>query len=77
MRFRFTKLIRLVLAATVGLLLTVAPARAADDNGQPWRDPKINYIQYEKPYLPWVAGTLIIVACLLISFKNPHRSYLD
>lgn len=77
MRFRFTKFARAALAATVALLLAVAPARAQDDDGAPFREPGISYMQYQKPYLPWVAGTLIIVACLFIAFKNPHRSHLD
>ncbi len=59
------------------LVLTPLPARAADDEDRPYREPGIIYNTERKPYIEWLAGTLIILACLMVGFKNPRRSHLD
>jgi hypothetical protein len=59
--------------------LFVTPARADDDDrkSKPFNEPGIEYLQREGQYIQWLAGALIIAACLFIAFKNPHRSHLD
>lgn len=70
--------LRGVMIAVLILALGVLPARADDEeDDKPFQEPDIQYIKYEKPYLPWVAGTLIILGVLFIAFKNPHRSHMD
>jgi hypothetical protein len=58
---------------------TALPARAADDDAKnkPFREPGIEYIEHRGAYIQWLAGALIIAACLFVAFKNPHRSHLD
>jgi len=73
-RFRF--LTRL-LSAVLLLGVSVAPGRAQDAEERPLREQGINYLDLNKPYIEWTAGTLIIIVCLLVMFKNPHRSHLD
>ncbi len=34
-------------------------------------------MEHVKPWLPWLAGMLLVAVALAISFKNPHRSHLD
>ncbi|MCK4341260.1 MAG: hypothetical protein KAY37_05995 [Phycisphaerae bacterium] len=82
MRFRTANLLRLVGVAVLTLALLVTPARAEDDEeDRPFHEPGIRYkneSDYKtKPYIDWGCGVLIAVACLLIAFKNPHRSHLD
>lgn len=55
--------------------LWVAPVRAQD--GAPFREPGISYLEEKGPYIEWGFGALIVIACLLIAFKNPHRSHMD
>lgn len=58
------------------VLVLATPALAAEDDG-PFREPGIDYAPTQKPYVAWLAGSVIIVAFLLIAFKNPHRSHMD
>jgi len=60
-----------VLVATLG----VAPAQAQDEG--PFREPGISYLEEKGPYIEWGFGALIVIACLLIAFKNPHRTHMD
>lgn len=71
--------LRNVCVATLLLVLAVPPAFGQDDDEDtgPFREPDISYRKDTKPYVPWLAGTLIILACLLVAFKNPHRTHLD
>ena len=70
------KLARVSLVVLTALALFITPARAEEEKG-PFREPGIRYVAYRKPYVEWIAGTLIIVACLLVTCKNPHRTHLD
>jgi hypothetical protein len=54
-----------------------SPATAQDDEDERYREPDIRYREFRKPYIEWLAGTVLIVACLVVSAKNPHRSHLD
>ena len=60
-------------ATVIGLVLLAIPALAQDT----FREPGIIYLDDEKPYIQWIAGVLIVLACLLIALKNPHRSHTD
>ncbi len=75
-RIRFRRLAALALTAC---LLVVPTVRAQDESEEekPFQEPGITYRQAQKPYIEWVAGLLIVVACGLIAVKNPHRSHLD
>lgn len=73
---------RAAAAVLVTLTLFAAPVRAQDDDDKKparFQEPGISYRQVDKakPYIDWLAGVLIIAACLLIAVKNPHRTHLD
>ena len=77
-RVRWSRLKRLGSAVVVALALLSGPLTArADDEAPPPREPGIIYTEEGKPYIQWIAGTLIVLACLLVAFKNPRRSHLD
>jgi len=79
MRSRVAR-VRRWLAATLicgSVLAAPAGAQSGEEEKGPFREPGITYMEYSKPYIQWLAGALIIGACLLIAFKNPHRSHLD
>lgn len=71
--------IRLGLGLGLALSLLAAPAAAQNDEDKPlrFREPGISYKDMRKPYIEWVAGTLIVLAVLFVTFKNPHRTHLD
>ncbi len=68
---------RVLCATLLSLAFFAIPARAEADPDLPFTEPGVTYREFQKPYIPWLAGTLIIAACLLVAFKNPHRSHLD
>ncbi len=75
---RQSRLGRLGSAVIVTLALLGTPLAArAQDEVQPFREPGIIFAEERKPYIEWIAGTLIILACLLVALKNPRRSHLD
>ncbi len=79
MRSRWFGLSRLgVVGVVLVSLLAGSPVvRAQDQEEKPYHEPGIIFIEDRKPYIEWIAGTLIILVCLLVAFKNPHRSHLD
>ena len=77
MRFRPSRLARLAIAATTMLSLFAVPAPAQEKEEKPFEEPGISYLQRRDPYIEWIAGVLIVVACLAVAFKNPHRTHLD
>ena len=77
MRHRVHLLARMALAGLLGLSLMAVPARAEEEDTGPFHEPGITYRTVQKPYLQWLAGSLLIAACLVVAFKNPHRSHMD
>jgi hypothetical protein len=69
---------RFALAAFTALALLACPARAADEPAnKPFEEPGISYLEHRDPYVEWIAGAVMTVACLFVAFKNPHRTHLD
>ncbi len=69
---------RLALGGLMALALAAPSARAQEEEDTgPFFEPGITYRKSERPYIQWVAGTVIIAGCLFVAFKNPHRSHLD
>jgi hypothetical protein len=77
MRVRRHRMARLGVLAVVFLALVAVPARAADTPERPFEEPGITFLAYHDPYMEWLAGAVIIVACLIVAFKNPHRTHMD
>ncbi len=76
MRGRPLRWLRFAAASLVFSLAVLAtPVRAQDE--RPFQEPGISFMDPEKPYIQWLAGVLIVIACLLIAAKNPHRSHQD
>ena len=73
MRFLSLRPVR-AFAVLLVLTLSAAPARAQDKE-EPFFD--VNIKKHVKPYVPWIIAVGFMVGCLLIGFKNPHRSHLD
>lgn len=65
-----------ILALCLGVLAAPVRAQEEEDTG-PFREPGIAYKESRRPYIQWLAGSLIIIACLLAGAKNPHRTHLD
>lgn len=47
-----------------------APGYAADP---PFKEEGIQYLPAREPYIEWLIGTAIVLACVGLAFKNPHR----
>ena len=56
------------------MLIPTAEAQRKDDD-TPFYD--VPAIAHEKPYIQWIVGVAFGIGCVLIAFKNPHRSHLD
>ena len=57
------------------LTLSVAPALAQPKDDEPFIDVDIK--EHVRPYVSWTIAVGFMIGCLLIGFKNPHRSHLD
>ena len=76
MRFGRSGWICLGLAAGFLLLICAVPALAqSTSSDEKWID--VTHLPWNKPWLQWLLATLFAVMCLLVAFKNPHRSHLD
>jgi hypothetical protein len=62
-----------VAASALLLLSLVAPAPAQEP--KQFQEPDISYKTQREPYLEWTFGVLIVIACLIGAFKNPHRTH--
>lgn len=77
MRSRLSRWARLGVVVVTVLALLPMPARAQEKEEKPFEEPGITLMQRSDPYIQWIAGTVIIAACLFVAFKNPHRTHLD
>lgn len=68
---------RLALALTLLLAIFAAPAFAQqnEDDDLRWYD--VPTLEQKRVWIPWVAAFLFTAGCVLIAFKNPHRTHLD
>ena len=68
---------RLTLALTLVLAIFAAPAFAQqnEDDDLRWYD--VPALEQKRIWIPWVAAFLFTAGCVLIAFKNPHRTHLD
>ncbi len=74
---RLPRIGRLACVAVTFLALFAGPARAEEPAEKPFEEPGISYEQRRDPYVEWIAGALLGLACVFVAFKNPHRSHLD
>jgi len=66
---------RLVIVV-VAVWLALAPVQhAVADEQRGFQEPGIPYLEEDDPWIEMGLGALIVVACLLIAFKNPHRGH--
>jgi len=66
------------LGAVIAILAwLVIPAPAQESAEKPFEEPGVTFLARSDPYIQWIAGTVIVAACLFVAFKNPHRSHLD
>jgi len=67
----------LALALTLLLAIFAAPAFAQqnEDDDLRWYD--VPTLEQKRVWIPWVAAFLFTAGCVLIAFKNPHRTHLD
>ena len=78
MPWRLRRTARWGSVALTVLVLFCVPARAAEEPAdKPFEESGISYVTRRETYIEWIAGTLIILACLFVAFKNPHRTHLD
>jgi hypothetical protein len=77
MRLRSSKLARLGAVVITALALFATPALAQEKEEKPFEEPGIAFLPRSDPYIQWIAGTVIVAACLFVAFKNPHRTHLD
>ncbi|MGD8450704.1 MAG: hypothetical protein PVJ57_02700 [Phycisphaerae bacterium] len=74
MSYGWSRFFRLAAALLVLLIVVAEPAFAQDDE-PPYVD--VPVMEFTKPWLQWLFGVGFIAVCMLIAFKNPHRSHLD
>lgn len=57
------------------VIVLAQPAIAQDDEDVPYVD--VPALEFTRPWIQWLFGAGFIIACMLIAFKNPHRTHLD
>ncbi|MFH1748124.1 MAG: hypothetical protein ABIG44_13895 [Planctomycetota bacterium] len=77
MRSRSLPGLRIILALTMLLICCAAPGFAQQDDKVLPPPYDVPTMEHNKPWLQWLAGTLLAGLTLAIAFKNPHRSHLD
>ena len=67
------------LALVLILMYVSAPVLAQQDDDGPYREEGLQYLPKNKarPWINWGFGIAFMVGCLILAFKNPHRSHLD
>lgn len=66
---------RLAVAFALIAMMFVPTAAAQSKKDPPFYD--VPAITHQKPYIQWIVGAAFGIGCVLIAFKNPHRSHLD
>jgi hypothetical protein len=73
MKLQVNRLVRLTVLTVLVLAGLVFPALGANEPEQlPPYD--VDGLEHTKIWAPWVFAFLFAVGCLLVAFKNPHRS---
>ncbi len=68
---------RLALALTLLLAIFAAPAFGQQDKDEDLRWYDVPALDQKRVWIPWIAAFLFTAGCVLIAFKNPHRTHLD
>jgi hypothetical protein len=63
-----------------GLIRVIAPvllavSAFAQEKKPEWHD--VPFLPTSAPWLQWLFGVVLVLLCLAMAFKNPHRSHLD
>ncbi len=77
MRFRPSRVVRLLSGAIVLLGLCAAPAAAQQKSDKPFTEPGLVFADSTMGYVQWLAGVLLVAAVTVVAIKNPHRSHMD
>ncbi len=76
MERRENRWMRLAMAfALIAIMFVPTASAQRKDDDRPFFD--VPAIEHQKPYIQWIVGAAFGVGCVLIAFKNPHRSHLD
>lgn len=76
MKLQVNRLARLSVLTVLVLAGLAYPALGADDSEQlPPYD--VDGLEHTKIWVPWVFAFLFAAGCLLVAFKNPHRSTIE
>jgi hypothetical protein len=65
---------RWLAGAIVALACSTAAPAETEEPQPPWDVPAM---KQTKVWVPWVVAFLFAAGCVLVAFKNPHRSHLD
>lgn len=65
----------LSLILILGFSAAPAAAQRKKDQGKRWYD--VPALPQKKHWAPWIVAFLFAAGCVLIAFKNPHRTHLD
>ena len=68
---------RSALALTLLLAMFATPAFAQRDKDEDLRWYDVPALEQKRIWIPWVTAFLFTAGCMLIAFKNPHRTHLD
>ena len=77
MKRRHRRKRRVALALTLLLAIFAAPAFAQQDKDEDLRWYDVPALDQKRVWIPWIAAFLFAAGCVLIAFKNPHRTHLD
>lgn len=77
MKRRHRRKRRLAVALTLLLAMFATPAFAQQDEDEDLRWYDVPALEQKRIWIPWVAAFLFTAGCVLIAFKNPHRTHLD
>jgi len=64
-------------AAVVALSSLATPAYAQRNDEERLPPYDVQGLDNQRIWVPWVFAFLFAAGCIMIAFKNPHRSHLD